>query len=536
MTDDRSSTRASATAAPGVLTIVVAALIATGAWFRVMGLSSVPGISGDEGWWGVQALAWWAGRPYEAYTTSGNPTDEFFRAPLAVLHGILPPSFGLLRALPAAANLLALPVGFALARRAFGTTTAWAYTAAIAVLPAAIAHSRICQDPSQTVLWTTLVVFLSLLGARDHRHAWRYLVALLVVFPIALWTHPTNIFNAPFLLLPCAAALAPMLPASRRGRVLAAAAAALVAAAGLAATWFALTKLAGSTQLLDRPWLSTAAARLVDGRAWFEVAANGVRFFNGVTIYHYFSGARPFTLPFDAAFVLVVTTLAAGLALRHAARLDRALVFACAGTWLGFFAIAGPEALRPHAERWGLCLVVPSTIVLARGLAAWIEWRPPWRLVPIGLALLVAMALLASFYVNYFTFFAVTGGRGHLTYVTAPIEPKQQALAHILARTQAQDHVVIATHQWWLYWPMSYLASVHPHVTVSLRSNENRGQDFETALGDGGRLFFVEFAGTPELVAREDWMRAQGRRAQLTAISDASGRDLIAILEVLPER
>jgi hypothetical protein len=519
-----------------LLTIAVIALIATGAWFRVMRLSSVPGVSGDEGWWGMQALAWWAGRAYETYTTSGNPTDQFFLAPLAVLHGILPPSFGLLRALPAAVNLVALPVGFVLARRVFGGTTAWAYTVGVAVLPAAIAHSRICQDPSQTVLWTTLVVFLSLLGARDHQHVWRYLGALLVVFPIALWTHPTNIFTGPFLLLPCAAALGPMMPAARRGRLLVVAAAALAAGAGLFLIWFALTKLAGSTQLLDKPWLSIAAARLVDGRAWFELAANGARFFNGVTIYHYFSGARPLTLPYDAAFVLAVTTLVGGLALRAADGLDRALLAACAATWLGFFAIAGPEALRPHAERWGLCLVVPSTIVLARGLAAWIASRPQWRLVPIGLALLVAAALLASFHVNYFRFFAVTGGRGHLTYATAAIEPKQQALAYILARTQGDRHIVIATHQWWLYWPMAYLASVYANVTLSLRSNENRGPDVEGAIGDGARLFFVEFAGTPELVAREDWIRAHGRRAQATTIHDASGRDLIAILEVLPER
>jgi hypothetical protein len=535
MTHDRRSERLGATVSPGVVPIVVA-LIATGAWFRVTRLSSVPGISGDEGWWGVQALAWWAGRTYEAYTTSGNPTDQFFLAPLAVIHGILPPSFGLLRALPAAANLLALPIGFLLARRVFGTTTAWAYTVGLAVLPAAIAHSRICQDPSQTVFWTNLVVFLSLLGARDHRQAWRCLGALLVVFPIALWTHPTNIFLGPFLLLPCAAAIAPMTPASWQGRVLLGAAAALVVGAGLVFAWFVLTTLAGSTQLLDKPWLSIAAARLVDGRAWFELAANGARFFNGVTVYHYFSGARPLTLPFDVAFVLVVPALVAGAALRPADRLDRALLLACAATWLGFFAIAGPEALRPHAERWGLCLVVPSTIVLARGLATWIDWRPSWRLVPIGLAVLVATALLASFHVNYFRAFDLTGGRGHLTYATAPIEPKQQALAHIIARTQGQDPIVIATHQWWLYWPMAYLASAHPNVTLSLRSNENRGPDFERTLGDGGRLFFVEFAGTPELMAREDWIRAHGRRAQSTAIPDASGRDLIAILEVLPER
>jgi hypothetical protein len=50
-------------------------------------------------------------------------------------------------------------------------------------------------------------------------------------------------------------------------------------------------------------------------------------------------------------------------------------------------------------------------------------WRPNWRAVPIALSCLVAAGLLSSFHVNYFTAFATTGGRGHLTYATAAIEP-----------------------------------------------------------------------------------------------------------------
>ena len=42
----------------------------------------------------------------------------------------------------------------------------------------------------------------------------------------------------------------------------------------------------------------------------------------------------------------------------------------------GLLCVAGPQALRPHAERWGLCLIVPGTLFLARGLTAWIEWMP----------------------------------------------------------------------------------------------------------------------------------------------------------------
>jgi hypothetical protein len=382
------------------------------------------------------------------------------------------------------------------------------------------------------VFWTSIVILLSLLGVKEHSRAWMYLIALLVVFPIALWTHPTNIFIGPFLLLPCAAALQPLLPASRHGRVLLVAGAAVFVALMLLGAWVALTRLSGSSQLLDRPWFSIAGARLVDARQWFELAANGARLFNGVTIYHYFSGARPATVPYDFAFVVVVGALLCGFAFKNAAtRLDYGLLFACAATWLGFYAIAGPQSLRPHAERWGLCLIVPSMLVLARGLTAWIVSRPQWRVLTVGVASFVATGLVGSFYVNYFHAFATTGGRGHLTYVTAHVEPKRQALERILQRT-AGERTVIATDQWWIYWPIRYLASEHRAVSVQMTEDGRRLDP--AAIASSGKLFLVEFAGTPELDARLAEIRARGLRGVSTRIQDASGKDLLEVVEVQP--
>ena len=122
-----------------------------------------------------------------------------------------------------------------------------------------------------------------------------------------------------------------------------------------------------------------AAARLTDGGQWLEFAVNNARLFNGVTIYHYFSGARPATVPYDLGVVIVIVAAFWGFLLTPAARrslLDYGLILACATMWMAFYVFAGPQALRPHAERWGLCLIVPGTLFLARGLAAWIERRP----------------------------------------------------------------------------------------------------------------------------------------------------------------
>jgi hypothetical protein len=517
--------------ARAAIACLVAALIGAAIVLRVMRLSSVPGVSGDEGWWGIQALAWLAGRPYEARTTSGNPIDLLLLVPLGLLHGVAPPSFLLLRVIPAAANLLALAAGYWFVRRLYGTTTAWVYTVGLAILPTAIVHSRICQDPSQSIFWSGLVVYLALLGREDHGRAWAHLLAALLVLPLALWTHPTNVFVVPFLLVPVTTIAAPLLPGAtvRRAQVGVAAVILLAAVA-----WFArlaIAPLVASNESLDKPWLAMAAARLVDGAQWVEFAANGVRLLNGVTVYHYFSGARPLTWPHDVGVAVVAGVAAWGLFAPPAARRGRrdlALLAASAGTWLLFFAFAGPVALRPHAERWGLGLIVPAMLVLARGVGSWIDDGARLRVVKIVSAGGVAAAVLTSFHTNYFREFATTGGRSHRTYVTAPTEPKRQALEHILSRTGESGAMIVAA-SWWLRMPMAYLASAHPTLSVS-------GTPLDVSIESAGRrrFFVVEFANTPELEAARERLRSHGLEWNVTTIRDAGGRPLIEILEVGP--
>ena len=521
-----------------ILTVLIVALLGTAICFRLLYLSSIPGISGDEGWWGVQATAWLSARPYETHTTSGNPTDLFLLIPIGLVHTVVAPSFLALRTVPALANVLALPIGFWLVRRVYGETTAWIQTVALAVMPTAIAHGRICQDPSQTVLWTSLAIYLSMLGFRNRRRAWVYGVAVLLLFPVVLWTHPTNVFIAPFLLIPLVTAVWPLLPAARTGKAMLIVSAALLVVIGLFVLRVALEHVAGANEYVQKPWLSVAAARLLDGRQWFEFAANNARLFNGVTIYHYFSGARPATMPYDAGFVLVAVAALGGFAVTSAARrdpLDYALILACAGTWIGFYAFAGPEALRPHFERWGLCLIVPGTLVLARGLTSWIASVPRIRWLTIGAAAVIASSLLASFYINYFREFRTSGGRSHLTYVTAPVEPKQQAFDHVLASAVDSAPVTIVAQQWWLRLPMTYLATKHPNVSVTMELASESQPAFQDALR-AGRLFLVEFVGTPELSADIAWLRARGLRSTSTIVRDAGGRDLLEILQVAAPR
>ena len=77
----------------------------------------------------------------------------------------------------------------------------------------------------------------------------------------------------------------------------------------------------------------------------------------------------------------------------------------------------------------------PAVLVMSRGLAWWLEssqrrrwigWRRRW-------AMVAAWLWPVSFYCGYFEFIEQTGGRSHLTFRTAAVEPKLQAFRLIAA-------------------------------------------------------------------------------------------------------
>jgi hypothetical protein len=518
-------------------TAVIAALLGIAAWFRLAHLSSMPGIDGDEGWWGVQALGWLKGQPYLTRTTSGNTIDMELLIPVALVHELGAPSFFLLRSWPAFSNLLALVIGFFFLRRTFGLTTAWIQTLALAIAPTAIAHSRICQDPSQSILWTSLVMYLCLLGFKETRRWWLYSAAALVALRIALRTHPTNVFIAPFLVLPLASVVRRWIPVSRRGRLyfgLVAAGAVAIGTPLLIFVAWPLFKVYTGSSWLDQPWFSIAWKRLSNSAQWFEYVCNYGRLMSGETIYQYFSGAHVTVATYVAVSKFVAAVVATGMVLamrRTYSALDCALMFAWATMWLLFFAFAGPDSIRPGVERWGLCLIGPATLVVARGLTAWIQTGPRTRWATIAFAAVVGGCLLGSFYVNYVREFETTGGRAHRTFITAATEPKQQAIEWILARRARGEPVTIVAQDWWQFWPLAYLAKGLEGVAVQRDLSGENEPGFRAALARG-ELYFVEFVGSPELVRAQDWIRARHLSSIPGVIQDAGGTALFAILRV----
>lgn len=494
----------------------------------------MPGLDGDEGWWGVQALRWLHGQPYEARTTSGNPIDVLLLVPLGLAHGLWAPSFTLLRTVPSVLNLVALPIAFLLVRRLYGSTTAWIQTVATAVLPTAIAHSRLCQDPSQSIPWTVIVVGLSLLSVSDRSRPWVYGIGACVTFVVAVRTHPTNVFVAPFVVLSVVRAIGAGLPTAPRSRMILIIVLLIAIAVPLGFVMPHVDSVVRSNAMLNKPWVSIAADHLLHPSSWYEFLVNYGRLFDGVVVYHYLSDPHVVSVASDLGFALAAPAIVYGfgLAVRYGrSAVDAALAIGWVSSALLFFAFAGPEALRPNFERWGLCLIAPGTFVIARGISGWIDAAPRWRRWTVAASCALAFALLGAFYLNFVRVFETSGGRAHVTFVTADPEPKRQAFDAILARRSHDEPVLIVGQLWWQFYPIDYLAQGHPRVAASMKIPPDDAPELRDALAFG-RVFFVEFAGTPEVTRAETWIRAHGRRLTDTTIRDQGGRDLLHVIEV----
>jgi hypothetical protein len=502
------------TARSGGLQRSCAALLERGSWpaliatlsaavaLRFVGLDHLPGLNGDEAFFPVHAAEWRSGVPWsELRTGTDLPMNPVFFGLVAALQGLLRTSFWTVRLAALLHSLLAVAFGFA----AFlnrGRSFAALFALLLAVLPVQLGYARLAWDPSAV----TGVLVLALAAATRGR----FLLAG-SAFALSLWVHPAAIFAGPALLAALLAARWPRTPAgalrcpSRRQLAVPA----LLGVLGAAAGYGLLARDALPPPVraaLSAGLLERVRDRATDGSAAMQFAKLYGDFLSGPTIYRYITGSMPdgaARLHLGLAGLLLVAVVLPGLWVLPPAHqsVDRALAFGLLLSLGAAYLFGGLPVLTPHTERYGIFLVAPSCYVIAACLDAFARTPARAALVRCAAASLGALLLL-SFHTYFLRALRHADPERHNAFRTGAIDPKQKAFEAILATRAADRLTLIRAEDWWIYWPVRYLAGPHSglHVTIAgARWNYRFPQDFEEPALDPANMevFGVAWAGSP---------------------------------------
>ncbi len=282
----------------------------------------------------------------------------------------------------------------------------------------------------------------------------------MAAYTLAILVHPTNIFLGPIVAICLAYAwrgeLSRLIETVRSPRV-------GIAGRGVL-LFFAMAVLIG-IGWLAAPALQTSLARAVHPGEYADFASNLTGMISGSGVYEYFSGARG-ALPYIAgtallanlvAIVVLLAILLGWLRIKDDPRrlLLRLLAIGTGVSVAAFFLVAGPGAIAPAFQRYGLWFVAPAGLLAAIGLDGSLAAAAGrYSCGIIFLAILLGWLSLVGFHYKYFNFLTQTGGESHLTFRTAAIEPKEAALEYIAAHSPGKRAVTVTAGAWWNYWPL----------------------------------------------------------------------------------
>src|SRR5262245_46473531 len=129
------------------------ALVAVSFLYRVLWLNRLPGINGDEAWYGVQVQRFMHGEPWSGRTPTGLPINPLLFLTEWLLLSIFKPSFWILRLPIVIWSAVGLVLTYVLYRWVYGDRRGALCVACLtACLPAHLAYSRFCWDGSFSFL------------------------------------------------------------------------------------------------------------------------------------------------------------------------------------------------------------------------------------------------------------------------------------------------------------------------------------------------------------------------------------------------
>jgi hypothetical protein len=483
--------------------VLVLAVLARLAW-----LDNLPGVNGDEAWYGLWIERALRDHLWGGATPSGLFPNPFFLVPLGFVQAAANPAPWVLRAPAVLAGLGFIIVGYACLRSLFGRSAAVVFALLAATAPTAIAYSRFGWDASETPLAAMIFLWCCLSGQRLCST-----VSLLVAFVV----HPTNIFLAPIFVAFVCEDLKPW-AAKLAGDAVARHMLGIMMAGGMLAA-VAVRILLGSVAHTDH----AGVRDLADAHYWLRIAGLFSDLFSGITVYRYIVGPPGgVVLHRVIASLALVGCLALLLVGPRSARDPRAttLLAGLSVSAFAFAVIVGPSGLSPGWERYAQFVIAPVLLLASIALGRAFDERSVGGVL---CAAILGCLALASFWANYFEPLRLTGGWRHQTFRTAAIEPKVQTAHWISARAVRCSPIVVRADSWWLAKPLQYFLFYRSDISVR--------QLVEGTLPGTGSCddLIVTFADS---LPDKDASRVATR---VKTVLDASGRDLIQIYSVEPK-
>jgi hypothetical protein len=493
-----------------IIAINLIGLILLSVWFRCHSLENIPGLNGDEAWYGVQAIELLRETPTTWHTPTGNPLNPMFIGPMMLLHLCFEPSFVLLRVVALGSGLLALLINWALCRWIFNSQMAWFSTVVLAILPINIAYSRYAWDASQSLAVTLPVLYFAVAAIRFPQWNVRLIIAAALCQIAAVLVHPTNIFAAAAIAVAIGMQfnLSESASTIRRWMKNPLVILAALALCFLMCVWI---KLLGGTPMLR--WLGMRYKDFTQSNDILNLLILYPRLFTGGTIYRYLAGSHSwFQGPWEAnpegigpdIMVFWLAIIASAIILWRSwktdgRREDGVLFITWALQLAAFFLVAGPSAMKPGVERFSICLIAPTIILLCRAfILTWSRSSSKIQMAIFATAALLGWFVLADFHTNYFRFIQSTGGQAHLSFRTAAEEPKAAALKYIVKNRRAGKTLVVAS-DWWNYWPLKYLSINETNISVLTSEDAAKNTEKLAAAIKEGQIWYVEFSESKQL-------------------------------------
>ena len=491
--------------------------------FRLLWLDRIPGLNGDEGWYGSQITRALNGRPWSAITPCGLPINPELFGTEAILLLLTKPTVLVLRFPAVMWGMVGVVLTYFLHRWVYRDRAEAVLTALLAAcLPAQIVYARILWDASFSCVSLPLVLYSTLRITERDRATGTWACFVLGAI-LTIWTHATHaLFVAACLVVIAWGWIGPWCAWSvatsprRRATVVVGLSTLLVC---LVWRWDFFIRFVsfGDSWLVERceiGWLAiTSVIDLV----------------TGLRAYEYFVGLpRPsWTGELYAASLLAGGTALVSL-VRSERKADRVLAVLVPLIFLMLLAPFVSRLLRYGElsyERYVFYFVPLTIAAFIRTTRRCVLLGRPWsHAVPAALSVACSGLLLAQFWQYYLdasqkdAFWERLDATTQNTYRTGPIEPKAAAVDAIL-NAVGSARARVYGEDWSMWGPIEYLTGGRFDVTSG-------PIEFES----GVPLFVVGYSGSRYIATVQAESRRRQWRMTEQLFRDAHGRAVVSLL------